>query len=80
MQSHEPFFDYEIQKEPGKSTRVLAHPDQEVTSAEAIKIISGLLQEKVQVWPKPDTNLTRGEAAQLIYQQNDMNNRVKSLY
>jgi hypothetical protein len=79
-QSHEPFFDYEIQKEPGKSTRVLAHPDQEVTSAKAIKIISGLLQEKVQVWPKPDTNLTRGEAAQLIYQQNDMNNRVKSLY
>ena len=45
-----------------------------ITSAKAIKIISGLLREKVQVWPKPDANLTRGEAAQLIYQQNDMNN------
>ena len=79
-QSHEPFFDYEIHKEPGKSSRVLVHPDQKVTSATAIKIISGMLREKVQGWPKPDANLTRGEAAQLIYQQNDMNNRVKSLY
>jgi hypothetical protein len=73
-QSHVPFFDYEIHKEPGKSTRVLAHPDQEVTSANAIKIISGLLRGKVKAWPKSDGNLTRGEAAQLIYQQNDMNN------
>ena len=73
-QSHVPFFDYEIHKEPGKSTRVLAHPDREVTSANAIKIISGLLRGKVKAWPKSDGNLTRGEAAQLIYQQNDMNN------
>jgi len=73
-QSHVPFFDYEIHKEPGKNTRVLAHPDQEVTSANAIKIISGLLRGKVKAWPKSDGNLTRGEAAQLIYQQNDMNN------
>ena len=73
-QSHVPFFDYEIHKEPGKSTRVLAHPDQKVTSANAIKIISGLLRGKVKAWPKSDGNLTRGEAAQLIYQQNDMNN------
>ena len=68
-QSQEPFFDYEIHKEPGKSTRVLAHPDQKLTSAKAIKIISGLLRKKARVWPKPDANLTRGEAAQLIYQQ-----------
>ena len=73
-QSHEPFFDYEIHKEPGKSSRVLVHPDQKVTSATAIQIISGMLRKKVQAWPKPDANLTRGEAAQLIYQQNDMNN------
>ena len=68
-QSHRPFFDYEIHKETGKTTRILAYPDQEVTRAKAIKIISGLLRKKVQAWPKPDANLTRGEAAQLIYQQ-----------
>ena len=73
-QSHEPFFDYEIHKEPGKSSRVLVRPDQKVTSATAIQIISGMLRKKVQGWPNPDANLTRGEAAQLIYQQNDMNN------
>ena len=68
-QSHRPFFDYEIHKETGKTTRILAYPDQKVTRAKAIKIISGLLRKKVQAWPKPDANLTRGEAAQLIYQQ-----------
>ena len=68
-QSHRPFFDYEIHKETGKTTRILAYPDQAVTRAKAIKIISGLLRKKVQAWPKPDANLTRGEAAQLIYQQ-----------
>ena len=68
-QSHRPFFDYEIHKETGKTTMILAYPDQEVTRAKAIKIISGLLGKKVQAWPKPDANLTRGEAAQLIYQQ-----------
>jgi len=68
-QSHRPFFDYEIHKETGKTTRILACPDQEVSRANAIKIISGLLRKKVQAWPKPDANLTRGEAAQLIYQQ-----------
>ena len=68
-QSHRPFFDYEIHKETGKTTRILAYPDQEVTRAKAIKIISGLLRKKVQAWPKPGANLTRGEAAQLIYQE-----------
>ena len=68
-QSHRPFFDYEIHKETGKTTMILAYPDQEVTRAKAIKIISGLLRKKAQAWPKPDANLTRGEAAQLIYQQ-----------
>ncbi|MDE0768409.1 MAG: FAD-dependent oxidoreductase [Opitutaceae bacterium] len=67
-QSQEPFFDYETDKEPGKSTRVLAHPDQEVSDSDAAKIISGLLQKVVSAGPMPDAKLTRSEAAQMIYQ------------
>jgi len=66
-QSYEPFFDYGIQKEPGKRNRALAYPSKKVTRASAIKIISGLLKEKVQAQPSPDTYLTRSEAALLIY-------------
>jgi hypothetical protein len=73
-QSLEPFFDYEIHTEPGKSTRVLAHSDREMTGAQAIEIISGLMRKKAKGWTDLDANLTRGEAAQLIYKQNDMNN------
>ena len=67
-QSQEPFFDYEIDKAPGGNTRVLAHPDQEVSGSDAAKIISGLLQKVVSAGPKPDAKLTRSEAAQMIYQ------------
>ena len=68
-QSLQPFFDYEVRKDSKKSGRsVLAHPDQKVSGAKATKIISGLLQKIVPSWPKPDANLTRGEAARLIYQ------------
>ncbi len=67
-QSQEPFFDYQVRKESGKSTKALGHPDQEVSSTQAIKILSGLLQKKEPSLPDPKANLTRGEAAQLIYQ------------
>ena len=67
-QSHEPFFNYEIQKEPGKNTRVLARSDREVTGATAIEIVSGLMRKKIKGWHDPDAKLTRGEAVQLIYQ------------
>ena len=78
-QSHNPFFDFKIQKETGESTRVLAYPDQEVTRAKAIKIISGLLEKKVKVWPKVDDSLTRGEAAQLVYLQKSRGYRRSEL-
>ena len=68
-QSHEPFLDYKIHREHGKKTRVLAHPDREVTGAKATEIVSGLMRKKVKGWPDPEANLTRGEAVQLIYQQ-----------
>jgi len=64
-QSREPFFDYEMQK--GAKT-ALAHPDQKISGAYAVRIISGLLNKNSSPYPKPDANLTRGEAAQLIYQ------------
>jgi hypothetical protein len=64
-QSEEPFFDYELAK---GSKRALAHPDQEVTGAKAAEIISGLLDTNVPTWPKPKAALTRGDAAQLVYQ------------
>ncbi len=64
-QSLAPFFDYEVHK---ATKKVLAHPDQVVNRANATRIISGLLQKKVPIQPKPNTNLTRGEAAQLIFQ------------
>ncbi|MGY8690399.1 MAG: hypothetical protein ACKVHP_22020, partial [Verrucomicrobiales bacterium] len=68
-QSQEPFFDYDVLREPEKSTRVLARPDQEVSSEYATKILTGLLGKEVPSSPDPNTTLTRGEAAQLIYQQ-----------
>jgi hypothetical protein len=67
-QSREPFFDYEVRKESGRKVVILAYPDQEVSGANATKIISGLMQETVPSLPKSDANLTRREAAQLIYQ------------
>jgi hypothetical protein len=70
-QSREPFFDYEVHKHAKKSGRkvtVLAHPEHEVSGTDATKIISGLLQNKVPSLPRPDAKLTRGEAAQLVYQ------------
>jgi hypothetical protein len=69
-QSLEPFFDYEVIKtKEGSGSGVMANanPDQAVSGAYAAKIISGLLQKSVPVWPKPDSDLTRGEAAQLVY-------------
>ena len=68
-QSHEPFFDYDVHEEPGKGIRALAHPDQKVSGNNATKILSGLQQKNLPSLPDPDANLTRGEAAQLIYQQ-----------
>jgi hypothetical protein len=64
-QSREPFFDYEMQK--GAKT-ALAYPDQNVSGGYGVRIISGLLNKNSPPYPKPDANLTRGEAAQLIYQ------------
>ena len=64
-QSKQPFFDFE----PSKDFRTaLAHPDKKVSGAQAAKILSGLLKKKVPAPAKPDADLTRGEAAQLVYQ------------
>jgi hypothetical protein len=64
-QSKWPFFDFE----PSKDFRTaLAHPDEKVSGAQAVRILSGLLKKKVPAPSKPDANLTRGEAAQLVYQ------------
>ena len=64
-QSKQPFFDFE----PSKDFRTaLAHPDKKVSGAQAAKILSGLLKKKVLAPAKPDADLTRGEAAQLVYQ------------
>ena len=60
-----------------KKTRVLAHPDREVTGAKATEIVSGLMRKKVKGWPDPDANLTRGEAVQLIYQQLRQRSKLK---
>jgi hypothetical protein len=64
-QSKQPFFGFE----PSKDFRTaLAHPDKKVSGAQAAKILSGLLKKKVPALAKPDADLTRGEAAQLVYQ------------
>ena len=64
-QSKQPFFNFE----PSKDFRTaLAHPDKKVSGAQAAKILSGLLKKKVPALAKPDADLTRGEAAQLVYQ------------
>ncbi len=64
-QSKQPFFDFE----PSKDFRTaLAHPDKKISGAQAAKILSGLLKKKVPAPAKPDSDLTRGEAAQLVYQ------------
>jgi hypothetical protein len=64
-QSPEPFFDYEVKNGSGAA---LAHPDQNVSGSYATRIISGLLKKSIPPHLKPNANLTRGEAAQLIYQ------------
>ncbi len=68
-QFQEPFLDYDVQREPEKSNRVLARPDQELSSEYATKILTGLLRKEVPSLPNSNASLTRGEAAQLIYQQ-----------
>ena len=76
-QSMEPFFDYEVRNflnywwrdQSGVGPPVFAYPDQAVTGAMAMKIISGLLRKPAVPWPDPEANLTRGEAARLVYQQ-----------
>ena len=64
-QSKQPFFDFE----PSKDFKTaLAHPDKKVSNAQAGRILSGLLRKQVPLPSNPDADLTRGEAAQLIYQ------------
>jgi hypothetical protein len=70
-QSLESFFDYEFRENStGSGTRrlVLAFPDRAITRANATRIIAGLLKKNVLTLPDSDTDLTRGEAARLIYQ------------
>ena len=67
-QARKPFFDYDIQKKTDGPAIVLAHPAKEVSGAEASKIFSGLLQSTLPFETDPEATLTRGEAAQLIYQ------------
>jgi hypothetical protein len=64
-QSKQPFFDFE----PSKDFKTaVAHPDKKVSGDQAAKILSGLLKKKVPAPSNPDAGLTRGEAAQLVYQ------------
>ncbi len=75
-QSTEPFFDYEVRNylnywwlsQSGHGPPVFAYPDRSVTGEKATRIISGLLKQSVPAWPTPDANLTRAEAARLVYQ------------
>ncbi len=64
-QSLKPFFKYEIQE---KTSKVLAHPEQYLDLAYATSIIKGLVHKTLPTKLKQYTKLTRGEAAQLIYQ------------
>ena len=74
-QSTESFFDYEVRnylsywwgERSVKGPPAFAYPDHAVTGAMATKIISGLLKKKVPASHTPEANLTRGEAARLIY-------------
>ena len=61
-------FDFEVNKDSVKGTMVLAHPAQEVTGARATQIISGLLLKEVSASPRSEANLSRSEAAELVYQ------------
>ena len=67
-QSKQPFFDFE----PSKDFKTaLAHPDKKVSGAQAVRILSGLLKKQVPAPSNPDADLTRGEAAELVYQYRD---------
>ena len=64
-QSTQPFFDFE----PSQDFRTaLAHPDKKVSTSQAARILSGLLKKRVPSPSNSDADLTRGEAAQLVYQ------------
>jgi len=64
-QSKQPFFDFE----PSKDFKTaLAHPDKKVSNAQAVRILSGLLRKQVPASTNPNADLTRGEAAQFVYQ------------
>lgn len=63
-QSKQPFFDFEPSEE---FKTALAHPDKKVSGVQAANILSGLLKKKVPAPSNPDADLTRGEAAQLVY-------------
>ena len=54
---------------PTGSQKVFVYPDRELSSAYATKILSGLLQKKIAPWSGGDGGLTRGAAAQMVYQQ-----------
>ncbi|MBH54247.1 MAG: hypothetical protein CMI18_07855 [Opitutaceae bacterium] len=64
-QSKQPFLEFDP-NEDFLSARV--HPDRKVNGTLATKIISGLLKKSVPIWHTPHTNLTRGNAAQLVIQ------------
>ena len=64
-QSPQPFFDFQ----PSDDHRsALAHPEQGVTGAQAARIISGLLRTNVPALADPAAELTRGTAAQFVFQ------------
>ena len=64
-QTKRPFFDFE----PSNDLKsALAHPDKKVNGTQAVTILSGLLKKQVPAPSNPDADLTRGEAAQLVYQ------------
>ncbi|MCE9520225.1 MAG: FAD-dependent oxidoreductase [Verrucomicrobia bacterium] len=79
-QSAKPFLDYEESGKPkarGKakaetrteSPAARVHPDASLTGADAVRILSGMLRKELPAPSNPNANLTRGEAAQMLYHQ-----------
>ncbi|MDG2381268.1 MAG: FAD-dependent oxidoreductase [Pirellulaceae bacterium] len=65
-QSAEPFLKYDVRE--GKNGRtVLAYPDQKLTITEATKITSGMLKKTIPPPSKPDSQLSRSQAAILVH-------------
>jgi hypothetical protein len=74
-QSPNPFFEYELRNylnywwgdQAGSGPPAFAYPEQAVTVNVAVRIISGLLGDSINAPDQPGHNMTRSEAAMLVY-------------